>query len=248
MLRTLLIFAAFGVLEAQQVVAPTPDQVGSPRGENTGNYNVTNSFETGYRFSQVGGDIGMYRSDVNYGNGLRLLGSSLTVNSKDGHGKYFDEIVLNTLGLGNDPYQAVTLRVQKNNLYRYDMTWRLDDYFNPGLTISGGLHQMDTSRTSAGSRPDYFSAIGSKFQCGIQPQYADRSRARVDSTVRRPRLGVSLFYGRAAPVERVSRGDDGSLCRLHVDAAAHLGVFQRRYEFVAERAWKRPIRLSIPPP
>jgi len=146
MLRTLLIFAAFGVLEAQQVVAPTPDQVGSPRGENTGNYNVTNSFETGYRFSQVGGDIGMYRSDVNYGNGLRLLGSSLTVNSKDGHGKYFDEIVLNTLGLGNDPYQAVTLRVQKNNLYRYDMTWRLDDYFNPGLTISGGLHQMDTSR------------------------------------------------------------------------------------------------------
>ena len=146
MLRTLLIFAAFGLLEAQQVVAPTPDQVGSPRGENTGNYNVTNSFETGYRFSQVGGDVGMYRSDVNYGNGLRLLGSSLTVNSKDGHGKYFDEIVLNTLGLGNDPYQAVTLRVQKNNLYRYDMTWRLDDYFNPGLTISGGLHQMDTSR------------------------------------------------------------------------------------------------------
>jgi hypothetical protein len=146
MLRTLLIFAAFGVLEAQQVVAPTPDQVGSPRGENTGDYNVTNSFETGYRFSQVGGDIGMYRSDVNYGNGLRLLGSSLTVNSKDGHGKYFDEIVLNTLGLGNDPYQAVTLRVQKNNLYRYDMTWRLDDYFNPGLTVSGGLHQMDTRR------------------------------------------------------------------------------------------------------
>ena len=146
MLRMILIFAALGALEAQQTVAPTPDTVGSPRGENTGNYNVTNSFETGYRWSLVGGDLGMYRSDVNYGNGLRLLGSSLTVNSKDGHGKYFDEIVLNTTGLGNDPYQAVTLRVQKNGLYRYDMTWRLDEFYNPGLTVSAGLHQMDTRR------------------------------------------------------------------------------------------------------
>jgi hypothetical protein len=146
MLRTLLIFAAFGMVQAQETVAPTPEKIGSPRGENTGNYNITNSFETGYRWSLVGGDLGMYRSNVNYGNGLRLLGSSLTVNSKDGHGKYFDEVVLNTIGLGNDPYQAATLRVQKNGLYRYDMTWRLDEFYNPGLTVSDGLHQMDTRR------------------------------------------------------------------------------------------------------
>lgn len=146
MLRTLLIFAAFGMLQAQETVAPTPEKIGPPRGENTGNYNITNSFETGYRWSLVGGDLGMYRSNVNYGNGLRLLGSSLTVNSKDGHGKYFDEIVLNTIGLGNDPYQAATLRVQKNGLYRYDLTWRLDEFYNPGLTVSGGLHRIDTRR------------------------------------------------------------------------------------------------------
>ena len=146
MLRYLILFAAFGMLEAQQPVAPTTEQVGSPRGETLGNYNITNSFETGYRWNLVGGDLGMYRSDVNYGNGIRLLGSGFTVNSKDGHGKYFDEIVLNTIGLGNDPYQAVTLRIQKNGLYRYDMTWRLDDYFNPGLTVSDGLHRMDTGR------------------------------------------------------------------------------------------------------
>ena len=52
----------------------------------------------------------------------------------DGHGRYFDEIVLNTLGLGNDPYQSAVLRVQKNSLYHYDMLWRLNDYYNPGLT------------------------------------------------------------------------------------------------------------------
>ena len=94
----------------------------------------------------MGGDDGQYRSVVNYGNGVRLLGSSLSINSKDGHGHYFDQILLNTIGLGNDPYQSVSLRVQKNQLYRYDMTWRLQDYYNPGLTVAGGLHLMDTVR------------------------------------------------------------------------------------------------------
>src|ERR1039457_2779601 len=85
------IFAVAGTLAAQQVVAPTPDTVGSARGDGWGDYNVTQSFETGYRFHLVGGDIGQYRSDANYGNGLRLLGSSFAMNSKDGHGKWFDQ-------------------------------------------------------------------------------------------------------------------------------------------------------------
>lgn len=147
MLRRFTILLAFlGTMEAQQVVAPTQEPVGPPRGENTGDYNITQSFETGYRFALVGGDGGEYRSDVNYGNGIRLLSSSFTMNSRDGHGGLFDEIVLNTTGLGNDPYQAVVLRIQKNKVYTYNMTWRLSDYFNPGLTVAGGAHLMDTSR------------------------------------------------------------------------------------------------------
>jgi hypothetical protein len=144
--RFWIFFAAIGALSAQQVVAPTPEPVGPARGENRGEYNITNSFELGYRWSFVGGDVGEYRTDVNYGNGVRLLGSSLSVNSKDGHGHYFDQILLNTIGLGNDPYQFVSLRVQKNQLYRYDMIWRLNAYYNPGLTVAGGLHLMDTVR------------------------------------------------------------------------------------------------------
>ena len=53
---------------------------------------------------------------------------------------------MTTIGLGNDPYQSVNLRIQKNGLYQYNMTWRLDDYFNPGLTVAGGTHLMDTVR------------------------------------------------------------------------------------------------------
>src|SRR5947209_10107100 len=146
LLFSAMLIATPVALDAQQVAAPTPDQVGSPRGENTGNYNTTQSFEVGYRWSQVTGDLGEYRSDVNYRNGIRLLGSNFTINSKDGHGHYFDSILLNTIGLGNDPYQAASLRIEKNRLYRYDMLWRLSDYYNPGLTVTGGAHLMDTIR------------------------------------------------------------------------------------------------------
>lgn len=138
-----LITACFG----QPVVAPTDAPLGSVRGENIDGYNVVHSFETGYRFHEVGGNEGKYRSDVNFGNGLRLLGSNLSVHSREGHGRYFDELLLNTQGLGNDPYQFSSFRVQKNRLYRYDLLWREQDYYNPALPLAGGQHLLDTTRT-----------------------------------------------------------------------------------------------------
>lgn len=108
-------------------------------------YNVVQQWEFGYRFATVGGDDGKYRSDVNYHDGVRLLSSYLTVNSREGHGNWFDEIVLTTQGLGNDPYESATLRIQKNRIFNYDMLWRSNDYFNPGLTVANGEHLTDTT-------------------------------------------------------------------------------------------------------
>src|SRR5581483_9543086 len=141
----ILLFLAPALI-AQQPVAPTPEQVGPARGTNVDDYNITDSVELGYRFADVAGNRGVYRSDVNYGNGIRLLGSSFTMNSKDGHGRFFDEIVLNTIGLGNDPYESARLRVQKNRLYDYNMLWRLNDYYNPALNVAFGEHLMNTRR------------------------------------------------------------------------------------------------------
>ena len=91
-------------------------------------------------------DLGGYRSDANFGNGVRLLSSSFTLHSREGRGKYFDEIALHTQGLGNDPYQSAGFRLQKNRLYRYDLLWRSTEYYNPALPISGGQHFLDTQR------------------------------------------------------------------------------------------------------
>lgn len=139
--RISLILLSAALLRAQN--SPGADPVGSPRGEDFGNYNVTDSFETGYRFATIGGDLGNYRSDVNYGNGIRLLSSSFTADSKDGHGTWFDDLSVTTMGLGNDPYQAATVRVEKNLWYEYDFSWRQNSYYNPGLTIAEGEHLED---------------------------------------------------------------------------------------------------------
>src|SRR3954447_13510334 len=102
------------VSAAQQVIAPSREPVGPARGDNAGNYNIDNSFETGYRFVSVGGNETKYRSDENFGNGIRLLGSYLNVNSKEGHGSLFDHLVLTTQGLGGDPYESAMLSLEKN--------------------------------------------------------------------------------------------------------------------------------------
>src|SRR6185503_21257860 len=141
-----LLFVIASTVFAQVPVAPSPGLAGEPLGTNIQNYNIVDSFETGYRFSTVGGSIEQYRSSVNFGDGIRLLGSSLIVNSKNGHGAFFDQITLSTQGLGNDPYESVSMRIEKNRLYRYDMSWRQNDYFNPGLVTEGGggQHLLDT--------------------------------------------------------------------------------------------------------
>jgi hypothetical protein len=170
-MRTCTLFLALCITEAavaQPTVAPTQEPVGAPRGDNVSDYNIVNSFETGYRFRTFGGSFEQYRSTVNYGNGIRLLSSFLSVNSRDGHGKYFDEALLTTQGLGNDPYQSAMLRIQKNGLYRYDMSWRLNDYYNPGLRTDGGAgqHLLDTEYTTQDHDLTLFPQSNYKFFLG----------------------------------------------------------------------------------
>ena len=139
-----LLVLAIPRLAAQPTVAPTRAEVGEAA--NIENYHVRQSFELGYRYHSVGGSQDMYRSAVNFGNGMRLLSSSLEVDSMDGHGGYFDHIRLDTQGLGNDPYQFARMRVDKNRFYEYAMNWRSNAYFNPGARVSAGQQAINTVR------------------------------------------------------------------------------------------------------
>lgn len=145
-LTLMLATAISSMLLAQTTVAPTAEAVGEVRGSTVGPYNLVNEVETGYRFSTVGGEADSYRSQVNFGNGLRVLSSRLGVYSKQGRAHWFDELVISAQGMGNDPYESASLRVARNKLYRYDLNWRMNKYFNPALTVAGGWHRMDTER------------------------------------------------------------------------------------------------------
>jgi hypothetical protein len=142
------IFGATLLCQAQ-TVAPTPESVGSVRGDNWDGYNIVNSFETGYRFADVSGNDEKYRSDENFGDGIRLLSGSFSMNSKSGDAKYFDELLITTTGLGGDPYESVSLRADKNRIYDYSFSWRKNDYVNPGLTTDGaaGDNLLNTTYT-----------------------------------------------------------------------------------------------------
>lgn len=151
-MRRLLLFlslTAFAIRSFAQVpVASAPEPVGAPRGDDWEGYNIVNSFESGYRFAAVSGNEAQYRANENYGNGIRLLDTFFSMDSKTGKGSLFDKLIATTNGMG-DPYSSATLRVEKNRLYEYDFSWRQNDYLNPGLTTDGGQenHQLDTTYT-----------------------------------------------------------------------------------------------------
>ena len=132
---------------AQEPVAPTEASTGSPRGANLGPYNLLQSFEAGDRFLSVTGNEDAYRSQINYGDGLRLLSTSFAIFSKDGNSRWLDRLTVNTQGLGNDPYESARLRAE-SKWYDYDLRWRQSDYFNPGIGFAQDLHALDTRRTT----------------------------------------------------------------------------------------------------
>lgn len=144
MQRTILsLLAAAGTLAAQPVVAPTPDR--PDKAQETAGYSISNSFETGYRFASIDGNEDVYRSAVNFGNGVRLFEGRLRIHSLDGEGS-IDEFSFYTMGAGTDPYQSHTLRAEKKGLYRYDMQFRVNRYRNRLPALWQGEHGIDAER------------------------------------------------------------------------------------------------------
>jgi hypothetical protein len=136
------------------------------------------------------------------------------LNSKDGHGRFLDEVVLTTLGLGGDPYETATLRAEKNRWYRYDLLWRRNDFFDPGLTTGGasGAHLLDTTYASQdhdltllpGSNVQFFLGYSHEGQSGAGvstlPAFDPTASFPLFTNVRRARseyrLGNELrFHG-----------------------------------------------------
>lgn len=130
---------------------PTPEEAQTPYGTtyepliegrpvHSGNYWITSSIELGARGLSVDGNRDKYRSDVNYRAGFRLFESSLLVRSDPGKGILFDSLVVNSTGWGADPYGYLRVNAEKGRWYRFDATFRRNNYDNFLRNLALGQH------------------------------------------------------------------------------------------------------------
>ncbi len=149
-----------GTLQAQQPV--TSAEGASPVNRDRGGYTVANSLEFGYRMAATDGDLDLYRSSVNFGNGVRLFNGQLRVHATDGTGRLFDEVAARVTGSLGDPYQAHTLRASKARRYRYDGQFRVMEYHNRIASLWRGEHGLRTKRSL--QTHDVVLGPGTKFE------------------------------------------------------------------------------------
>lgn len=75
--------------------AQSPDE----KGIDSGNYNIRQSIEAGYRANWVNGNQDTYNTFVHLAEGLRLLDYSLEMRSLDHNGIFFDTLSFSNFGL-----------------------------------------------------------------------------------------------------------------------------------------------------
>ncbi len=128
---------------AQQSPQPSPTT-----DDSLGIYNIISSIEFGGRGLSVSGNDDKYRSDLNYGNGVRLFDSSFLLRSKETKGGPFDEFLVNTSGWGGDPYGYTRVSVEKSGIYRFDANVRRSRYFNALTSFANPLNTPVGQHTS----------------------------------------------------------------------------------------------------
>ncbi len=135
--RSLLCRAVFIVALALflgiPAVAQEPEK--PPKGIDSGNYNVKQTIEFGYRFVRDEdfrdrrGTRDVYNTFVNLGKGVRVFEHTLEMRSLNHQGWLFDNFYVSSFGYGGDPNDVTRLRMYKNKWYNFSGSFRRDRNF-----------------------------------------------------------------------------------------------------------------------
>jgi hypothetical protein len=109
--------------------ARAQDDLTESKGIDSGNYNVHQSVEFGYRASEINGNKDTYDTFENLGSGVRLFDYTLEMHSLDHKGLLFDDLSFSNFGYGGDPNDVTRLRIGKNKLYDFRVLFRRDKNF-----------------------------------------------------------------------------------------------------------------------
>jgi hypothetical protein len=156
-LQAVLFGAVLSLSLSPPAAAQDPPKATEPEGVNSGNYNIHQSVEFGYRNSDISGNLANYDTFVNLNSGVRLFEQSVDIRSLNHSGFLFDNLSMNSFGYGGDPNNVTRLRVGKNKWYDFRSTFRRDKYpwnynllanpLNPGsstpaVPITNSLHAL----------------------------------------------------------------------------------------------------------
>lgn len=154
--RSGLLIAALTLGFAVSAAAQSSPQQ-STEGIESGNYNIRQTVEFGYRNTDMSGNLANYNTFVNLNIGVRLFEQSLDIRSLNHSGALFDSLSLYSFGYGGDPNDLTRLRVGKNKWYAFRGSFRRDKYpwnYNllanplnpasstPALPITNSLHAL----------------------------------------------------------------------------------------------------------
>jgi len=141
-----------------QTLTQTADE---SKGKTTGNYNIQQSVEFGYRDSMIGGNLNNYNTFDNLNSGVRLFDYTVDMRSINHQGVFFDSLTFSNFGYGGDPNDLSRLRIEKNKWYDFRALYRRDknmwnynllanplnpSSFNPASPIVNSPHALDLSR------------------------------------------------------------------------------------------------------
>jgi hypothetical protein len=109
---------------APAAAAATPEATPVPSGEPA----FAGYVDIGYRWVGTGGSFNTYRSIVDLGSGVKLLGTEFTIlNSSH---RFFDRIDVRATDWGDDPYSTLHIGVHKAHAYDFSGDYRNLAYYN----------------------------------------------------------------------------------------------------------------------
>jgi hypothetical protein len=140
------------------------------KGVDSGNYNVQQTVELGYRGNWINGNQDTYDTFVDLGSGPRLLNYTLNMRSLNHQGLLFDNLNFSNFGYGGDPNDVSRLRIEKNKWYEFSLLFRRDKYFWDYNLLANPLNPVPIPPAGA---PATFAVTNPSFASANSPHALD---------------------------------------------------------------------------
>ncbi|MCL4522798.1 MAG: hypothetical protein M1453_06425 [Acidobacteria bacterium] len=176
-------------------------------GVNSGNYNIKQTFEFGYRWTDFTGSRSVYNTLVNLNQGPRLFEHSLEMRSLNHQGLLFDNFSLHSFGYGGDPNNVTRLRIYKNKWYNFNATFRRDRNFWDYNLLANPLNPNSYVSTVPAGTP-IFNVPFSPHRMEITRRMSDFSLVLAPQNPIRVRLGYSRNVSQGPSLTTFHEGTD----------------------------------------